>query len=315
MTTQRSLEIKVGFVAIASLIIFILGITWGRGYSLSVALKEVKFRFPKTTGLQPSSPIVVNGVKRGSVISVKNDQGGVLVLAALDDISDLRKDVSARLTILEITGGKKIEISPGTIDGKFNPQNEIPGTCPADLAELIVIFGDVAVDGKNLIRRLDTITAATTQVLRGGDAAESIKKIISEAEKAFSSLNSMLSENRSAINTTAANIKQLSTELRTSIENNSPKITSLLSDFETTLIDLKTIIRKADTAAERANSMLGTAGKIADSIRTGQGFASKILFDLNFSTRIESSLSAIDSLVAQIKQYGINTNIRLGTRP
>ena len=108
MQYDKSKEIKVGIVTFVAILLFIVGMTLGRGYRISVDPTELNIRFPNSGGISPSAPVLINGVERGSVNSINPDNGSVLIKISLDDISDLNSDASARISMLEITVGKKI---------------------------------------------------------------------------------------------------------------------------------------------------------------------------------------------------------------
>ena len=95
----------------------------GKGISFSPTQKSVAIRLATSGGIDAGSPVVVNGVRRGTVTQVSNDNGGVLVTATLDDVSDLKSDAQALVSILEITGGKKIELTPGSAATALNPRS------------------------------------------------------------------------------------------------------------------------------------------------------------------------------------------------
>lgn len=166
MNNQKKNELKVGLVSIAAIILLIIGITLGRGFSVSVSNQTIKFRFPNSGGIQLTSPVVINGVKRGSVSYIKNDKGSVLIEASIDDISDLHDDATAKITILEITGGKKIEINPGNASKNFDINKEIPGVTAADLSDLVTLGGEMVYDMKFLLKKLDTVSTTLTRMLR-----------------------------------------------------------------------------------------------------------------------------------------------------
>ena len=52
MKDTRSIEIKVGLVSILAVILFIIGITLGRGLYVSVNPVTVKIRFPNSGNIQ-----------------------------------------------------------------------------------------------------------------------------------------------------------------------------------------------------------------------------------------------------------------------
>ena len=113
MKSNKNLELKVGLLSIAAIILLVVGITLVKGISVSISQNVIRLRFEQSAGIQESAPVTINGVKRGSVTKVENDNGSVLISANLSDISDIKEDAFAKITMLEITGGKKIEIFPG----------------------------------------------------------------------------------------------------------------------------------------------------------------------------------------------------------
>lgn len=109
MRNNRSREIQVGAVSLLAIILLILGFTYGKNLSISPKANLIKIRFPNSAGVQIAEPVVVNGVKRGLVRDVRNDAGSVLILVELNKMDDIRSDASAKITLLEITGGKKLK--------------------------------------------------------------------------------------------------------------------------------------------------------------------------------------------------------------
>ena len=140
--TDRKKEIRVGIVALLSLIVLIAGITIGKGLIVGVSQNTLSFTFPSSGGIEIGAPIFINGVKRGSVISTENINGGVAIAGSIDDVSDLHPDAQAKISMLEITGGKKIDISPGIASGNLDISKPIAGTISADATELISLVGD-----------------------------------------------------------------------------------------------------------------------------------------------------------------------------
>ena len=76
MATKRATEIKVGIVSVLAVILIIIGITLGRGVHVTVSQKTIKMRFPHSGSIKMTEPVLVNGVRRGMVESIKNDNRG-----------------------------------------------------------------------------------------------------------------------------------------------------------------------------------------------------------------------------------------------
>ena len=192
MSKHRTKEIKVGLVTLGAIVLFVVGITLGRGYSVSVTKQNITMRFPTSGGIQYSSPVMVNGVKRGEVTSVKNDNGGVIVTADIDNTNDLNSDCSARILIQEITGGKKIEIHPGISSEKFDRKSTISGSTPPDMGEIFALLGTAGSDAVSLVKKLDSISTSINALLADGKLTEKINSTAGNAQEIISNLNTLL---------------------------------------------------------------------------------------------------------------------------
>ena len=315
MVNQRRTEVKVGLVSLAALLILIIGISLARGCSVSVSQRTVKFRFDKSGGIQVSNPIVVNGVQRGYVNKVKNDAGTVYVEGTIDNSDDIFSDASAKISILEITGGKKIELNPGASGKKFDFDKEIPGKNSADIGDLVSFVGDLSSDAVVLVHRMDTLMAKVNEMLVDKKLAERLGNIAANADIMLSDAKSMLELNRENINVTLKNIRSIVESLKNDYKVYEPRLDTLFTNLSSTLNDAKKTIIKADTSLSSLNSILADAKNITNEIVTGRGTLSRLIYDPTLSAKMDSTITQLAILVKQIQDYGVNVNVRLGTRP
>ena len=298
-----------------AIILLILGISFGRGIGVSVTQKTVKFRFDNSGGIQVSNPIVVNGVKRGVVTLIKNDNGGVYIEGTIDDLSDLKSDAKAEITILEITGGKKIEINPGVSTEKFNPNMEIPGVTRADFTTLVNQGGDMLNNIHSLIVKLDTISSSLAEITSNQRFISNFNSAVQNATDILQMTRLLLVENTNNIELTLSNLRILSSDLINITKKNDPKLDSLIAQLDLTLKNSGKLINKADTSLIALNSILDNVNNITNEIKQGEGLATKIIYDKNFSSRLDSTLTVLFDFLTMVKQHGVNINFRLGTRP
>lgn len=314
MKKNRQNEIKVGLVTISSILLFIIGISLGKSCSVSVSDQTIKMRFPNSGGLKSSDPVVVNGVRRGTVTAVRNEGGAVLVEATLDDTRDLRGNPTAKITILEITGGKKVEIFPGD-KGDFDINKEIKGETPADLAELVALVGEVSGDATRLVRRLDTIADAGTNLLADGKVVADLRNAADGASRMVASLNRLVESNYSTINSSLADVKAITTELRLAIRDNKPGIERLIKQLDVTVNRANNLMIGADTAVVQVNMLLKDLNRITGDVRGGSGLVTKLLYDAKFAASLDSTLTRLSLFLNKVDENDINVNVRLGTRP
>lgn len=315
MKISKSTEIKVGLILFAGIALLVLGVILGQGFDIASGSKEIKFLFPNSGGLKLSDPVYVNGVKRGQVKSIENYNGSVLVKCYIDSIDDLKSDLTAQILILEITGGKKIEIHPGTSDKRFSPNQIIQGQTPPDLAELVAIFGNASKEIVGIVHKIDT-TLSSINILLGNDSfVNNLTNITENTDKLVSDLKLLLDDNHTNINSTMKDIKSITGDLRTLVSNNKDDISRIVKNLDTIANNSKPLITKADSLVIVLSELSQNLHKISNEIQNGKGTISKLIYDEQFSKKIDTTLMNLDTLVNSLRKHGVNVNVRLGTRP
>jgi len=312
MEVSRKTEIKVGIVTLAALLLALGGFIVGKGISFSPNEKLVMFRLPTSGGLDNSSPVVVNGVSRGKVKEIRNENGSVLVLASVDDVSDLHADATARVSILEITGGKKIEIFPGTSAKLFDISKEIPGDVAADIGSLVGMLGDASDDAKRVLRRVDTITAALTALLSDGTVMANIRTMADDGSVALHNARLLLEDNRANLNVAVKNLRLISEDVRRIIDKNDPKLTALLDKLDRTIANTDGTIARADDAIVKADTLLKNVNDVIVSVKTNDGLVHRILYDTVFANRLDTTLYSLRKFINSARANGVNVNIGIG---
>lgn len=315
MEPNRSLEIKVGIVSVLAVVTLIVGIALGKGITLSVSGYEVSMRFANSGGIQTGAPVLINGVKSGAVTSVETDGSSAIIKANLDKISDLRSDASAKITMLEITGGRKIELKPGNSDVSFDQNAVIPGETAADIADLIALAGDASSRLEVLLVRFDTISAAFTELLAKRQLMSDVETTLENTRDLTVSLNQFFNDNSGKIASSLNNLESISNELDDAVKKNRPDLERIVAKTEKTLDDSKTLVENTNRVVVKADRLIDNLNFFADSLKNSDGFVSKALYDENFSRKIDSSFTELIDFVRHIKKYGVNINARIGTRP
>lgn len=315
MVNLKQTEIKVGLVTIIALSILALGLFFARGWNVGVSQQYLKFRFPHSGGLQISNPVVVNGVKRGVVTAIKNEGGSVLVEASLSDIKDIFTDATAVISILEITGGKKIDINPGISGLKIDNSKEIVGKTAADISDLVMIFGDLSNDVIRVFNRVDTLTERMTYVFSSNNFADKIVNIVDNTNELMSNTKKLLNSNFDAINSIIHDIKLITNDFKNDYSKYQPRLDSLFSNLVITVNSANSLIGKLDSTSNSLNLLLADAKDISTEIKQGKGMVTKLIYDKDFANHLDSTIINLNEFVNFIKANGVNVNVRLGTRP
>jgi phospholipid/cholesterol/gamma-HCH transport system substrate-binding protein len=312
LDVSRKTEIRVGIVSVSAILLLLIGIMLGKGISWSTNQHEVRFRLASSGGLEPGSPIVVHGVKRGQVVSVSNHNGGVLVTGQLDDVSDLHSDASAVVSILEITGGKKIEIKPGFEKTPFDPAKDIPGIVAADIGSLVTSLGDVSDNAIALVKRLDTLSAALADLARDGTFVNNIKTLASDGAILVSDARAWMQANKSDLTAMVKDLRQISSTLRKTLDKNEPKISGLIDHLERTLSTFDNTLTKADAAFISVDSLVVEVNTVITEVKANKGLLNRIIYDEGLSAQLDSSLTVLKSILQQFQRDGVNVNVGLG---
>lgn len=314
MDVSRSTEIRVGIVSVVSIAVLVVGIMLGKGISFSPTQKSIEVRLPTSGGIDAGSPVVVLGVRRGTVSEVRNVDGSVVVTATLDDISDLKSDAEGVVSILEITGGKKLEIMPGTAATALDAGSEIKGRVAADIGTLVGVLGDAGGDITGLIRRLDTISMAANDLLRDGSVVANIKTMANDGALALTDLRVFMQTNKGTLTSTVQDLKALTAELRESVHRNEPGVSRIIARAESVVSKLETTLTKADGALSNVDTLATRVNGMVNDIRTNKSFLNALLYDEKLFGKLDSTLVSVQRVLKDIKISGVNVNVGLGHR-
>jgi phospholipid/cholesterol/gamma-HCH transport system substrate-binding protein len=315
MMTDRKKEIRVGIVALLSLIVLIAGITIGKGLIVGVSQNTLSFTFPSSGGIEIGAPIFINGVKRGSVISTENINGGVAIAGSIDEISDLHPDAQAKISMLEITGGKKIDITPGIASGNLDISKPIAGTISADATELISLVGDLGADASVTVKRLDSVLAQANSLLSDGIVVKQLRNTIKNADELMITLNALMGDNKENMRNLIKDLGALAKDAKSAVNNNEPKLRSILTKLDSLAGSGQRLMAKTDTALAGVTDLTVETKDMMKDIKTNGSFINKLLYDKTTSKSIDTTLQRVNDLLLKIHEHGLNANIRLGTRP
>ncbi|MFM8569442.1 MAG: MlaD family protein [Candidatus Kapaibacterium sp.] len=310
----RQTEIRVGAVVLVGIILLILGVTFGRGVSVSPNVTTLHIRFPGASGIESSAPVFVHGVKRGSVSEVAAEAGGVMIDVNMDAVTDLRSDVAARITILELTGGKKIEILPGISAQAWNG-SIIQGTVAPDFGDLMTFVGDVSGTARTLLQRLDTMSSSLNHLVGDSSFVNNVKQTADNANEAVAALKSVLVTNKENLQVSLQNLRAISQDLQRMVKENDTTVTALLRKVNAAASSTQRILVSADSTLVRVDRLMTDINDVVVEIRKGDGTIGRLIYDKNMGARLDSALTTLGSFVDAVSKHGVNVNVRLGTRP
>jgi phospholipid/cholesterol/gamma-HCH transport system substrate-binding protein len=312
MASSRSREIRVGIVTVVALIALVGGIIWGKSLGFGVATRIVRITFPNASGVDVGTVVTLNGVRKGSVTAIDAQPDEVRITASVDDTFPLKADASAVLSMLEVTGGKKIELSPGKSPAPLPADAVIPGVVQGDITSLLAQVGDIAASASQVVAGLDSTVTMVNGVLGSREFRENITSTMSNLEQASGDARNLVTANRAAINRAVSNLDRLSSDLRDLVNRTRPAVERTLASAEDISADAKSALRSVDTTLRQANTLIAHLDTLAADIKGGQGAVSKIIYDKEFADELQRTLTAVKDLVQSIDKGGLKTRINIG---
>lgn len=312
--SEQRTHIKVGAITLVAVILLLAGITIGRGVNISTAGVQVRIRAASADGLEAGAPVWINGIKHGTVLSVRPDGDSVLIIAGIEDGSLLRADAHAQIAMLEITGGKRLDIVPGTSSTPWNGAT-LHAESGGDLSKMFGQLGVLAQRAGRLFDQLDTTISAANALLTDRSVNDNLRTILSQTSQLVTELRQFTSDNRAALDRIIADVGETSAQLRQAVENNRPTVERLLAQLDRASRDIEILAQKATQVATTADSTLGELNAMLRDLRSQRTVLGKLMYDERLASSLDSTLHRLGGLVDTISRYGINVNVRLGTRP
>jgi phospholipid/cholesterol/gamma-HCH transport system substrate-binding protein len=208
-------KIRLGIFLLVMTIVFV-SVTW---FFVVPKLREpgdlffIDFRDTSVHGLFVGSPIKYRGVEVGKVIRIEvnpDDLDSVKVHARIRKVLTVKKDMTATLVYMGLTGQKYVEISGGTRESETVEPHGLIATSRGlgEKAEDIV---------SNIEEAVKSINA-----LLAPENLEKFSRILENAEKSSETLSGVLESRRSALENAIASFEKASVEFARASENLGP---------------------------------------------------------------------------------------------
>ena len=301
MKDQRKTEIRVGITVIVGLVLFLWILGWAKNFSFVSNEKVTTVVFKNVAGLEIGDNVTVSGVRKGYVkeMQIKGDQ--VFVVLSLDKDVNLKKDASFSVAMLDLMGGKRIEIQPGTSTESFDYDNVHQGKFLADIPFVMSMVGNMQENLAGTLKDIKITLQSLNNYLTDKQFNKNVKTSISYLSGVTEKLNLILSENREDIKQLIANSNSLTKDASKVLNENKDNIAASLGS-------LKIVLQKTDTLLTKVNS-------IANETTDRKNNLGKMLYDKEFYENLNSSLKQLNELtkilIKQLQNEGVNVDAHI----
>ena len=291
-------EVKVGVVALLTIIVFIwlFNFLKGKDFLKSTAIYYTVYE--KVGGLAESSPVEVNGFKVGVVQSINfidATSGKLLAVFSVDKNFKLPKNTVAEIVPVSLLGGMKVQFIYGNGPGTYAPGDTIPGRLAESLMdkidnELLPVKEKIT----NLISEIDTVMNSVNDIMNA-DFKKDLGGTLSNLNGTTKSLNNILGSREQELKTTLDNVNRFSKML----SDNSDKMSKTFTNLET----ISDTLAAADiyNSVSNLKASLEKASKMMDNMNKGKGSAGQFLTNDTLYTNLTNSLESLNLLLQDLK--------------
>jgi phospholipid/cholesterol/gamma-HCH transport system substrate-binding protein len=301
MKDQRKTEIKVGIMTVAGVIVFIWVLSWAKNFSFTSTDKELLVKFKDVSGLEIGNYVTVNGVRKGYVEDFNISGDYVFVKLRINNDVKLKKDARFSVAMLDLMGGKKIDVRPGYSNEALDFNKVQSGDFYADIPTVMAMIGNVQDDLVSAIKDVNITLKSVNSYLTDDQLSKNIKSSAANLSELSSKINLMLDENRSNIKVLTANAVDLTKDAKDFLNTNKDGINNSVKD-------LQALLKKTDT-------LLTNVNRFSDQLNDKDNNLNKLLHDKEMYNNLTQSVKQLkdltNMLIEQLKNEGIKVDANI----
>jgi phospholipid/cholesterol/gamma-HCH transport system substrate-binding protein len=303
---ENKTELIVGGTILIAIFILIAGVLWLKAAMITSKMVQYSVMFTNVGTLQMGDPVMVNGVKKGSVSSISLKGTRVVVVINLDKEVELTD--ASRITIQNIglMGERMVGIQLGDGGKPYKPNGSKPGEITyidgyfdTGIAEVMGMVGTVLGDVRTLVGNVSVILANTV-----GDTSfySRFGRIVLRLDTVTAAVGDMLKVNRPAVDRSMAAVEKLTAGVNGILDSNKEHVNTLMANSAE-------LSAKAVIIAARVDSLSQIISGMVDRIDKGEGTAGLLLKDDRLFYDLKNTVSDLDTLVNVINKKGIKLEI------
>lgn len=295
MNSEKKTEIKVGVTAFIALLILVLVYGWAKNFSIISENKMLNVEFSTVAGLELGDMVSVNGVRKGLVEKISSGNNSAIVTIEFKDEIELKEDATFSIMMLDLMGGKKIEINSGNSNNSIDFNKIYSGNFSGDISTAMATLSSVETDLVEVIRELKLSLENVNSVFNSEGFIENVKSSAKNLDKLTKNMNDLLIANRNNLTEILENAKILTEKTNNLIDTNEQQLFSVLNNLDSTLIN--------------SNALIGKLNNFSDEIVNSENNIGKLLYDEKIFSDLVISLDQIKEMTSiinkQLKSGGL----------
>lgn len=288
MKDYNKTNFRVGLVSISALVILFLIIAWTKNISIFANTRSVQIHFSTAAGLEIGNHLTINGVRRGVVSKIEETESGVMVTCTLEDKAKIRDGAKFYLSMLDLMGGKKIEVLQGNGGDEIQYDQVQDGVFNTDIPAVMALVGTVGNDLPQMVVKINTTLDAINAYLQDEKLKTDLKESASNLAMLSKEMKLLIAENKSGIASLIHKTSQLSDQASELITDNSDGV--------------KQVIQKADKLMVSADQLTQKIDSMVDETKSQKNNLGRLMYDEELFETLKKTLSELKGMTGIIKE-------------
>lgn len=289
-------EVKIGIFAVTMIVAAWAGIRFLQGLDILSRNAVYYASYDQVSGIQAASPIMLKGVKVGTVTGISLDpqhSDNVVLQFTIKRLFRIPKDSEARIFSDGFMGGKAIEIVYGKSSEYLEKGDTLRSVRDRDLmdmagSELEFFKQKISQVTADLSRTLDNLN------LLMEDNAQSINGTLRHLDAMSGDLADLLDTEKQNLASAVENLTAFSEMLG----ENAPRVDSMMGNLNRITTEL------ADAGfARELSETVGEMNLLLERIQEGDGTVGRLLNDPSLYESLNEASDNLASLLANLEQY------------
>lgn len=289
-------EIKIGIFAVVVLLASWAGIRFLSGLDVFSRTRTYYVNYTEVSGIAQASPVMILGVKVGSVTEIKLDptkaEGVELTLEVSRDY-DLPVDSKAKLFSDGLMGGKTVAIEYGTASEFLKSGDHITAAYDKGLMDI------AGAELEGLTVKIGETLAKLTTTLDGvngilDDNRSNIKGVMTNLDSVTGTMSDVLTGKKQDLATVIDNL----TAFADALGRNSAKIDSVVMNVNTIADQFATT-----NVAESLQQTIGKLNQTLDKLNNADGTVGKLMNDKVLYDNLAAASANLSTLLADLQAY------------
>jgi phospholipid/cholesterol/gamma-HCH transport system substrate-binding protein len=310
LANQRATDIKVGLTVLIGILALLVGIALAKRIPFGKPLQVARATFSSAGGLEVADPVDIGGVRKGSVTSIVSRPHDVLVTMQFDEYVDLQKDAHANIRMLELMGGKKIEIQPGDSSEKLGDSALINGSFDGDVGTLVAMITALSGNLESLTVHADSVLTFLNDFFKTNDLKTKVNVTIADAQSTLTHfdetalrVNKLLDQTSEPLKTTLSQAETATADLAAMLKEDRPGLRALLDTTTGIAGDARGLMKRATSIFAQIDTLLSQASQ-------SNTLLYKLTKDKEFGNRLDKLVRSLILFIEQTRKGGIDANIR-----